>query len=101
MSPVVTEGVQATLRDGGQRFLEEIANRSDLARGRSSPADTGDRLRLSRLRELLQVREVHPLATELDCVKTPAAGAPAFAASKVDGGGVDVAFARRVNLSMR
>src|SRR5215213_10658533 len=77
------QGVEAVLRDRGECFREKIPHVADLTCGDPFPDDTSHSLRLSSLGELLQVREVHPLAAELDGMKAFASSGLAFAAPKV------------------
>src|SRR5215212_11358464 len=98
MSTEATKGVEAVLREGGQRLPQGIPHPAHLARDGPLPDHTGHRLRLAGLRELLQVREVHPLTAELDGVEAPAAGTPALAASQVYRGRVDGALPRWTDL---
>src|SRR5919206_1084451 len=79
MPAKAAEGAEAVVRDPGERFREEIPHVADLTRGDPLPDDTRHRLRLSGLGELFQVREVHPIAAELDGVKAFASRGLAFA----------------------
>src|SRR5215213_75142 len=99
MSAEATEGVEPVFRDRGECFREQIPHPTDLAGGHPLPDDTGHHLRLSGLGELLQVREVHPLAAELDGLNAPAAGFLVFAAPQVYRGRVDCALPRRMGFS--
>src|SRR5215210_180502 len=98
MSLEATQRVEVLLGDGGQLLPDKLPHLSDLAGGDELPDDTGHRLRLAALRELLQVGEVDPLAAELDGVETPAAGGLALAAPQVYRGRVDDALSRRMHL---
>jgi hypothetical protein len=62
MSPEATQRVETFLRGGSQRLPDKLSHPTDLASGGPLPDNTGHRLRLSGLSELLQVGEVDPLA---------------------------------------
>ena len=70
-----------------------------IPRGDPLPDHTRHRLRLSGLGELLQVREVHPLAAELDGARALATRGLAFAAPQVYGGGPEPSALRRARLA--
>src|SRR5215208_4486577 len=101
MSPVSTQRVEALLRDGGQRLPDELPYPADLAGGGPLPDDTGNRLGLSCLSELLQEGEVDPLSAKFDGAEAPAAGCLSFASFQVNRGCVDGALPRRKHLSFR
>src|SRR5215217_1126552 len=101
MPAEVAEGVESFVRDRGERFRKEVLHVADLARDDPLPDDTRHRFRLSGLGELLQVREVHPLAAELDGMKAFAPRALAFAALQVYRGWVDGAYPRGAHFPRR
>src|ERR687897_728957 len=101
MSAEAAEGVEAVLPDRGECFRKEIPHVTDLACGDPLPDDTRHRFRLSGLGELFQVREVHPLAAELDGMKAFAPGGLAFTAPKVYRRGVCDALAGRTHFPGR
>src|SRR5918994_1787055 len=101
MPAEAAEGGEAVLCDRGECFREEIPHLTDLTCGDPLPDDTSHRLRLSGLGELLQVREVHPLAAELDGMNALASGGLAFAAPKVCRRWVCNTLSGRTNLPER
>src|SRR5215213_10147693 len=101
MSAEATEGVEPVFRDRGECFREQIPHPTDLAGGHPLPDDTGHHLRLSGLGELLQVREVHPLAAELDGMRAFASRCLVLAALEVYRGWVCDTLSGRANFPGR
>src|SRR5215212_3288133 len=101
MPAEAAEGIETALRDRGECFREEIAHVTDLTCGDPLPDDTRHRLRLSGLGELLQVREVHPLAAELDGMRAFASRCLALAALEVYRGWVCDTLSGRTNFPGR
>src|SRR3712207_5123537 len=101
MSLEDTKRVEAQLRDGGQIFPHELTHLTDLPAGSPSSDNTGHRFGLAGLSKLLQVREVDPLAAELDGVQAPATGSLPLSPAQVYLGRVDGALSWRQHPSVR
>src|SRR4051812_40719149 len=86
MSPEASQRVQTVLRDGGECSMCHLADPSARVPGGKLAYDAGYGLGLAGLGELLQVREVHPLATKLYSAQALAPRRLPFATPKVYGG---------------